>query len=92
MGLSATKEVQVERRRKQLPRRKDDLARRIRETLLALARESGVDVLHIPVDLEAAVILSFEEAWRDQERREAMGFHFPFGEGSHRWGVKLIPN
>jgi hypothetical protein len=33
------------------------------------------------------VIRSFEQAWRDEARRAALGFHLRFGEGSHRWGL-----
>ncbi|WP_309644283.1 hypothetical protein [Phenylobacterium sp.] len=80
----------------------DHLAERIRETLLLLggeahrrdviasvARETGLDIKNIPEDFEAAVILSFEEALRDEVRRAAHGFYLKFGEGSHRWSVKL---
>jgi DNA-directed RNA polymerase specialized sigma subunit len=94
--------VKTERRAKNLPRRRHDLAKSIREAILALggeahrrsviealAREFGVDVLHIPGDLEAAVIRSFEDTLRDDAQRAAFGFHLPFGEGSHRWGVKI---
>lgn len=78
----------------------EHLVERIRETLLMfggeahrrdvivnVAREVGVDVKNISEDFEAAVILSFEEAWRDEARRAAYGFHLRFGEGSHRWGL-----
>jgi hypothetical protein len=94
--------VKIDRRGQGLPRRRHDLAKSIREAILAmggeahrrnvieaLAREYGVDVLHIPEDLEAAVIRSFEETLRDDAKRAAFGFHLPFGEGSHRWGVKV---
>jgi len=77
------------------------LAKRVREVLLALggeahralvieqvARSLGHDVRQIPEDLQHALILSFEENWRDERRRAAYGFHLPFGEGSHRWGVR----
>jgi predicted transcriptional regulator len=77
------------------------LAKRVREVLLALggeahralvieqvARSLGHDVRQIPEDLQHALILSFEENWRDKRRRAAYGFHMPFGEGSHRWGVR----
>jgi hypothetical protein len=77
------------------------LARRVREALLALggeahrqvvieqvARTLGHDVKQIPEELEAAVISSFEETWRNEARRQAFGFHLRFGEGSHRWGVR----
>ncbi|WP_304165331.1 hypothetical protein [Phenylobacterium aquaticum] len=77
------------------------LAQRIRETLLLfggeahrkeviaqLARERGLDVRHIPPDLEREVIVSFESACRDETLRTALGFHLKFGEGSHRWAVR----
>ena len=77
------------------------LAKRVREVLLALggeahralviehvARSLGHDVRQIPEDLQHALILSFEENWRDKRRRAAYGFHMRFGEGSHRWGVR----
>ncbi|UTP38926.1 hypothetical protein M9M90_17125 [Phenylobacterium sp. LH3H17] len=80
----------------------DHLLERIRETLLLfggeahrrdvianVARETGFDVKNIPQDFEAAVILSFEETVRDEVRRAAHGFYLKFGEGSHRWSVKL---
>ena len=57
--------------------------------ILNVAREIGVDVKNIPEELENAVILSFEETWRDEARRAMYGFHLRFGEGSHRWGLKL---
>lgn len=76
------------------------LAKRVREALLSLggeahramvietvARKLGHDTRQIPEDLQASLILSFEENWRDERRRAAYGFHLPFGEGSHRWGV-----
>ena len=79
----------------------EHLVERIRETLLYfggeahrrdvianVAREVGVDVKNIPEDFEHAIILSFEEAWRDEARRALYGFHLRFGEGSHRWGLK----
>jgi len=78
----------------------ENLVERIRETLLYfggeahrrdvivnVAREIGVDVKNIPEDLETAMIISFEEAWRDEARRAMYGFHLRFGEGSHRWGL-----
>lgn len=81
---------------------RDHLAERIRETLLLLggeahrrdviasvARETGFDTKNIPEDFEAAIILSFEETLRDEARRAAHGFYLKFGEGSHRWSVKL---
>lgn len=90
-------------RRKAAPRpTTDNLVERIRETLLFLggeahrrdvianvARDIGVDVKNIPEDLENAMIISFEETWRDETRRATYGFHLRFGEGSHRWGLKL---
>jgi hypothetical protein len=76
------------------------LAKRVREALLMLggeahratviqtvAKKLGHDTRQIPEDLQAALICSFEENWRDERRRAAYGFHLPFGEGSHRWGV-----
>ena len=76
------------------------LAKRVREVLLSLggeahrglvieqvARSLGHDVRQIPDELYAALILTFEENWRDERRRATYGFHLPFGEGSHRWGV-----
>ena len=80
------------------------LARRVRAALLSLggeahramviqsvARDLGHDIRQIPEDLEAALICSFEDNWRDARRRAAYGFHLPFGEGSHRWGVVREP-
>jgi hypothetical protein len=77
------------------------LAKRVREALLSLggeahramviemvAKKLGHDARQIPEDLQAALILSFEDNWRDENRRAAFGFHLPFGEGSHRWGVR----
>jgi hypothetical protein len=79
------------------------LAKRVREVLLSLggeahrglvieqvARTLGHDVRQIPEELYAALILTFEENWRDERRRAAYGFHLPFGEGSHRWGVRTV--
>lgn len=79
----------------------DAMARRIRDTLLLfggeahrseviaqLARERGLDVRHIPPELEREVISTFERAWRDEAQRDALGFHLKFGEGSHRWAVR----
>jgi len=54
----------------------------------AVARRLGHDVRQIPEDLHEAVIMSFEQNWRDERRRAAYGFHLPFGEGSHRWSVR----
>ncbi len=80
------------------------LAKRVREALLSLggeahramvietvARKLGHDTRQIPEELQASVILSFEENWRDERRRATYGFHLPFGEGSHRWGVVREP-
>lgn len=77
------------------------LAKRVREALLSLGGEAhratviqsvaktlGHDTRQIPEDLQAALICSFEENWRDERRRAAFGFHLPFGEGSHRWSVR----
>lgn len=102
MSGPAKSSPKTERRRKGLPRRRDDIARSIQSALLSLggeahrravieavARQHGIDVLHIPADLESSVIRNFEEAWRDESKRAAYGFHLPFGEGSHRWGVRL---
>jgi hypothetical protein len=76
------------------------LVKRVREALLMLggeahralvieqvARRLGHDVRQIPEELEAALIATFEEHWRDERKRAALGFHLPFGEGSHRWSV-----
>jgi len=81
---------------------KQTLCKRVREVLLSLggeahrsmviqqvARNLGHDVRQIPEDLEADVIVSFEATWRDERKRAAYGFHLPFGEGSHRWGVRV---
>ena len=77
------------------------LAKRVREALLSLGGEAhratviqsvaktlGHDTRQIPEELEASVIMSFEQNWRDERRRAAYGFHLPFGEGSHRWSVR----
>lgn len=84
------------------PRRREDMARRIREMLLALggeahrvvvieqlAREFGHDVRHIPDDLKIAVIRAFDGVIQDEAKRATFGFHLPFGPGSHRWAVKV---
>jgi hypothetical protein len=76
------------------------LCRRVREALLSLggeahrsmvieqvARNLGHDVRQIPEELQQEVIVSFEATWRDERKRAAFGFHLPFGEGSHRWGI-----
>ena len=59
-----------------------------REVIAQLARDDGLDVRNIPEELESSVIRSFEAAWRDDKRREALGLTLRFGEGSHRWGVR----
>lgn len=88
---------------KKLVRPSQTLAKRVREVLLSLggeahrvmvieqvARSLGHDVRQIPDELQAALICCFEEYWRDERRRAAYGFHLPFGEGSHRWGVRTV--
>ena len=88
---------------KKLVRPSQTLAKRVREVLLSLggeahrvmvieqvARSLGHDVRQIPEELQAALIHSFEENWRDERRRAAYGFHLPFGEGSHRWSVRTV--
>ena len=80
---------------------KQTLCKRVREALLSLGGEAhrsmvieqvaktmGHDVRQIPEELQLEVIVSFEETWRDERKRAAYGFHLPFGEGSHRWGVR----
>jgi hypothetical protein len=80
---------------------KQTLCRRVREALLSLGGEAhrsivieqvaktlGHDVRQIPEELQLQVIVSFEETWKDERKRAAYGFHLPFGEGSHRWGVR----
>ena len=57
-----------------------------------VAKTLGHDVRQIPEDLHDAVIMSFEQNWRDERRRAAFGFHLPFGEGSHRWSVRPQPS
>jgi hypothetical protein len=84
--------------------RKQTLAKRVREVLLSfggeahrtlvieqVARSLGHDVRQIPEELQSALIISFEECWRDERKRAAFGFHLPFGEGSHRWSVRPEP-
>ena len=79
---------------------KQTLCRHVRKALLSLggeahrsmvieqvARNLGHDVRQIPADLEMEVIVSFETTWRNERQRAAFGFHLPFGEGSHRWGI-----
>lgn len=100
MGTTTTSRRRGEGRRSRTAPSQNDLARRIREALLllggeahratviaAVAREFGMDDRHIPDDLAAAMIVSFEETWKDETARAAYGFHLRFGEGSHRWGV-----
>ena len=85
------------------PRPDPALAHRVRDVLLAfggeahrsmvieqVARSLGHDARKVPSDLQAALIQTFEEAWRDEQRRAAYGFHLPFGEGSHRWGLRQM--
>lgn len=80
---------------------KQTLCKRVREALLSLGGEAhrgmviaqvakslGHDVRQIPEELEAELIHSFEQTWRDERKRAAYGFHLPFGEGSHRWSVR----
>jgi hypothetical protein len=80
---------------------KPTLCKRVREALLSLggeahrtivieqvARTLGHDVRQIPEELQLQVIVSFEQTWRDEHKRAAYGFHLPFGDGSHRWGVR----
>ena len=84
--------------------RKEVLAKRVREVLLSfggeahrtlvieqVARSLGHDVRQIPEELQSALIVSFEEYWRDERKRAAYGFPLPFGEGSHRGGVRAEP-
>lgn len=79
-----------------------DLCNRIRDALMmlggeahrttvieAVARDFGMDVRAIPDELQTAMILAFEHVWRDEEQRAAYGFYLRFGEGSHRWAVKI---
>ena len=81
---------------------KQTLCKRVREALLSLggeahrsivieqvARNLGHDVRQIPDELQADVIVSFEATWRDERKRATYGFHLPFGEGSHRWSVRV---
>ncbi len=78
-----------------------DLCNRIRDALVMLggeahrttvietvARDFGLDVRNIPDELQTAMILSFEQVWRDEEQRAAYGFYLRFGEGSHRWALR----
>ncbi len=80
---------------------KPALCKRVREALLSLGGEAhrtiviaqvakglGHDVRQIPEELQAELIHAFEQAWRDEQKRAAYGFHLPFGEGSHRWSVR----
>ena len=78
------------------------LATQVREVLLMLGGEAhralvieqvaqklGHDVRQVPEDLTNAILHAFEENWKDERRRATYGFHLPFGEGSHRWGVRM---
>jgi hypothetical protein len=98
--LEIASETQLSKR---TARASQSLAKRVREVLLALggeahrglvieqvARSLGHDVRQIPEELHASLILTFEETWRDERRRAAYGFHLPFGEGSHRWGLSTV--
>ena len=102
MGLHLEKPHAVERRVRNRPRRRHDMAKYIQATLLALggeahrrtvieqlAREFGMDPRNVQPDLEQSVIRAFEAVLNDETQRAAFGFHLPFGAGSHRWGVKL---
>lgn len=86
--------TQVARRRS----RKEILAQRMREVLVALGGEAhrnlvieqvavrlGHDARHVPDDLQAALIRSFEAFLGDP----SLGFHLPFGESSHRWAARV---
>jgi hypothetical protein len=79
---------------------KSTLCKRVREALVSLggeahrsivieqvARNLGHNVHQIPEELQLEVIVSFEKTWADERKRAAYGFHLPFGEGSHRWGI-----
>ena len=83
---------------------KPTLCKRVREALLSLggeahrsmvieqvARNLGHDVRFIPEELQLQLIVSFEKTWKDERKRATYGFHLPFGEGSHRWGVRTDP-
>lgn len=80
----------------------EKLAERVRDVLVALGGEAhralvieqvamrlGHDVRHIPEALQSDLIRSFEAALHDEDRRVALGFHLPFGEGSHRWAARV---
>ena len=82
-------------------RRTPTMAGRVRDALQSLggeahrrmvieqvARSLGHDVRQIPEGLQEALIQTFEKTWRDERKRAAYGFHLPFGEGSHRWGLR----
>jgi hypothetical protein len=79
---------------------KTTLCKRVREALVSLggeahrsivieqvARTLGHHAHQIPEELQLQVIVSFEKTWADERKRAAYGFHLPFGEGSHRWGI-----
>jgi hypothetical protein len=104
MAMSKLLEIASEPRSgKKLARPNQTLAKRVRDVLVSfggeahralvieqVARSLGHDVRQIPDELQAALIHTFEENWRDERRRAAYGFHLPFGEGSHRWGVRTV--
>jgi hypothetical protein len=105
MGTLAQPRQNSASRTRKSPRREQDLCRRMREALVmlggeahrttvieAVAKEFGLDVRHIPDDLQLAMIMAFEGSYRDDAQREAYGFYLKFGEGSHRWAVKLDDN
>ena len=79
---------------------KTTLCKRVREALVSLGGEAHRSIVieqvartlghhphHIPAELQLQVIVSFEKTWADERKRAAYGFHLPFGEGSHRWGI-----
>ena len=104
--MQKTQEIALDTQTGKKPARGNQtLAKRVREALLSLGGEAhramvietvaktlGHDVRQIPEDLHDAVIMSFEQNWRDERRRAAFGFHLPFGEGSHRWSVRPQPS
>ncbi len=102
--MQKTLELSLDASTGKMPVRKQSLAKRVRDVLIAfggeahrtlvieqVARALGHDVRQIPEELEAALIVSFEDYWRDERKRAAFGFHLPFGEGSHRWSVRAEP-
>ena len=81
-NLAQPRQSSAPRTRKS-PRREQDLCRRMREALVmlggeahrttvieAVAKEFGLDVRHIPDDLQLAMIMAFEGTYRDDARRE----------------------